>query len=209
MKTIGIKMTVIALALGVAVVALAGTAGATLVTAEIYVSDGAAVGQPSEVQAMLRTVDDGLPVEGATVTFLADASFAGVSSEIEIGQAVTDENGVATLIYEHRIASEHQMWIEYLPPGETEPVVFARSMAVADGDVQLHRSTAGVDIPGLSVWLIIAVVSTVWAILLSVALRVIAIARAGGGADMVPEHAARPGHDGGRLGSESDPWAAR
>jgi uncharacterized membrane protein len=67
-------------------------------------------------------------------------------------------------------------------------------MTLAGGNVQLHRSTAGVNIPGLNVWLLIALVTTVWAILLSVALRVIAISRAGG--------------DGGAM-SESDVSGAR
>jgi hypothetical protein len=52
----------------------------------------------------------------------------------------------------------------------------------------LYRSTAGIQVPGLNVWLIVAVVSTVWLILFSVAVRVIAIARAGDDADMAAGH---------------------
>ena len=195
MKSIAVKVMLVLVALGAGVFALAGTANATVVTAEIVVPDGAAVGQPAEIQARLRTVDDGIPVAGITVTFYMDASFSGVSGEVEIGQAMTDENGVAILIHEHRIASEHQhqMRIEYLPPGETDTVMLERSMSLADGNVQLYRSTAGVNIPGLNVWLIIALVATVWAILLSVAFRVIAIAYAGGDAEAIPEGAAPQG----------------
>jgi hypothetical protein len=196
MKSIAIKMVVAAVALGAAVLALAGTASASHVKAELTVPDQATVGQPMEVQATLHSADGGSPVADVLVVFSMDASFGGVSGYVELGRAMTDGNGVATLLHEHRIASEHQhqMRIEYLPPGETDTVVLDRSMTLAGGNVQLHRSTAGVNIPGLNVWLLIALVTTVWAILLSVALRVIAISRAGG--------------DGGAM-SESDVSGAR
>lgn len=187
MKSIAIKAILVSMALGVAVFSLGGTASATLVSAVITVPDEAAVGHPAAIQARLRTADEGVPVAGTTVTFFTHASFAGVSGEVELGRAVTDETGVATLTYEPRAASEHQIRIEYLPPGEEEPAVATTSISVIDGNTQLHRSTAGVDIPGLNVWLIIAIVSLVWAILLSVALRVIAIARAGGDPEMAAE----------------------
>jgi hypothetical protein len=195
MKSVAVKVLLLVAALGVAVFALAGTASATLVNAEITVPHEVTVGHPAEIQAKLRTADEGVPVAGTSVTFYTDASFAGVSGEAVLGRAVTDENGIATLIFEPRLASEHQIRIEYLPPGEAEPAMATTSISVA-GATQLHQSTAGVDIPGLNVWVLIALVSTVWAILLSVALRVIAIARAGSDAEMVPESAVRPGHAG-------------
>jgi hypothetical protein len=192
MKSIGIKIMLVSVALGAAVFVLAGTASASHVNAVITVPDQATVGQPVEVQATLRSVDGGLPLAGTPVTFFTDASFGGVSGEVVLGRAVTDENGVATLTYEPRSASEHQIRVEYLLPGETEPEVATRSISVVGGGSQLYRSTAGVEIPGLNVWLIIALVTGVWAILLSVALRVIAIARAGGDAEPVPESAPGP-----------------
>jgi hypothetical protein len=193
MKSIAVKAMLASVALGAAVFALAGTASASHVNAVITVPDQATVGQPVEVQAALRYADEGLPVKSTPVTFFTDASFGGVTGDVVLGQAVTDEDGVATLTYEPRSASEHQIRVEYLPPGETEPEVVTRSISVVDGGSQLYRSTAGVEIPGLNVWLLIAVVSGVWAILLSVALRVIAIARAGGDAEPVPASAARLG----------------
>jgi hypothetical protein len=201
MKSIGTKVMLAAVALGVALFTLAGTASATLVAAEVTVPADATVGQPAEVQARLRTVDDGLPVSGTPVIFYTHASFAGVSGVAEIGRAITDENGVATLVYEPRAASEHEIRIEYIPPGETEPAVAAGTISVVDGASQLHRSEAGVDIPGLSVWLLIALVSTVWAILLSVALRVVAIARDGGEAETAYAAAHGQGHEPDWLGT--------
>jgi hypothetical protein len=208
MKTIGI-IIVIPVALAAAVIALAGTAAATHVSAVITVPNEVTVGQPTEVRASLQAADGGAPVAGTPVTFFMDASFGGVSGDVELGRAVTDETGVASLTYEPRVGAEHQIRIEYMLPGEEEPEALTRPVSVIDGGSQLHRSTAGVDIPGLSVWLLIALVSTIWLILLSVALRVIAIARASDHADAVPEPATWPRHDEGRLTSESDPWAVR
>ncbi len=188
MKSIAVKVMVVLVALGVAVYALAGTANATHVSAVITVSEEVTVGQPSEIEAALRVADGGAAVAGTAVTFYMSASFGDVEGLVEIGRGVTDENGVATLEYEPRAAGNHEVRVEYVVPGETEPEVASTSISVAGGS-QLHRSTAGVNIPGLNVWLIIALLATVWAILLSVAVRVIAIAHAGGDTETVPEGA--------------------
>lgn len=192
MKSIAVKVMFVLVALGAAVFALAGTANATHVSAVITVPEEAIVGQPVEIRASLRSADESLPVVGVPVIFYTDASFAGVGGEVEIGRAVTDENGVAILNHQPRSAAVHEIRVEYLLPGETEPEVVSTAFSVAGGS-QLHRSTAGVDIPGLNVWLIIALLATVWAILISVAVRVIAIARAGGDAETIPEGAAPQG----------------
>ncbi|MFQ6673110.1 MAG: hypothetical protein ACE5KY_07400 [Candidatus Tectimicrobiota bacterium] len=162
-----------------AVLVPGGRASASHVEAEVTVPGEATVGQPMEVQAALRSVDGGLPLVGTQVIFTTDASFGGVEGEIELGRSVTDENGVATLTYEPRSASVHELRIEYILPGDSEPELASTSISVTDPGSQLHQSTAGIQIPGLNVWLLIALVATVWAILLSVALRVIAIARDG------------------------------
>ena len=235
MKSLGIKVMLISVALGVAVLALAGIASANHVLAVITIADEPTVGQPMEVRAalrsaacsvvdvrydtlsltfasstssarasaaahrpgsLLRSADGGLPLEGTSVTFYSDASFGGVDGEVVLGRAVTDESGVAALTYEPRSASQHQIRIEYLPPGESEPEEITQPLSVAEGGSQMYRSSAGVHIPGLNVWLLIAVVSTVWVILLSVALRVIAIARAGGDAETPLDSAHQPGRAG-------------
>ena len=190
MKSIAVKVMLVLVALGAAVYALAGTANATHVSAVITVPEEVIVGQPAEIQATLL-VADGAPVACTLVSFYMSASFGGVEGVAEIGRGVTDENGVATLEYEPRAAGNHEVRVEYVVPGQTEPEVASTSISVAGG-AQLHRSTAGVDIPGLNVWLIIALLATVWAILLSVAARVIAIAYAGGDAETIPAEGAAP-----------------
>lgn len=192
MKSIAVSVMFALVALVASVYTLAGTANATHVSAVITVPEEVIVGQPSEIQATLLVADGGAPVAGTAVTFYMSASFGGVEGVVEIGRGVTDENGVATLNYEPRSAGNHEVRVEYVFPGETEPELASTSISVGGG-AQLHRSTAGVDIPGLNVWLIIALLATVWAILMSVAVRVIAIAYAGGDAETIPEGVAPQG----------------
>lgn len=177
----------------VAALALAGVASASHLEAELTPSDAAEVGQPSEVQAALHFADDGSPAAEVPVTFYMTASFAEVEGEIVLGEAVTDAGGVATLEYEPRTAGDHEIRMEYAAGEGGEPESVTSTISVAGGSQQLHQSTAGVDIPGLNVWLLIAVVGGVWAILLSVALRVIAIAHNGSEAG--------PGAEGGLPGA--------
>jgi hypothetical protein len=179
MKSISIKAMLVSLALVAAGLALAGTARASHVEAEIVVPGQIQVGQPVEVQTTLRNVEAGLPVAGIPVVFYTDAAFGEVSGVVELGRGITNEIGVAALEYEPRLAGVHEIRVEYQLPGEAEVESLSTAISVSGGS-QLHRSTAGLDIPGLNVWILIALVSIVWAILLfGVALRVVAIARDG------------------------------
>ena len=180
MKSLGIKVLLIAVALGGAIFALAGTADASHAKLDVVAPSEVTVGDSLAIQTVLHAVDGGAAVAGATVTFYMDGSFGGVDGEVILGQAVTDENGAAVLNYRPRSAGEHQLRVEYLSPGASEPEEAMWSHTVTGGATQqLYRSTAGVQIPGINVWLLIALTAVVWTILLSVALRVVAIARAG------------------------------
>ena len=168
-----VKVILVSIALGAAAVALAVPASASHVEAEIT-TEG-----PAALQVKLRSADQGLPIANAAVTLSADESFGGVAGRVELGQASTDQNGVATVRFHRLSAGDHQVRIEYVAPSETEPEVATAFVTMPGITSQVYRSSAGVHIPGLNVSLLIALVATVWAILLSVALRVIAIARAG------------------------------
>ena len=201
MKSIGIRATLISIALGATLFGLVGTASASHVELQIVGPAELSVGHPADVRAELRSIADGLPVAGATVTFSMRASFDGVNGRVDLGKAVTGQDGVAVLSYVPRSASEHEIRVEYLSPGSSEPEVATWSHS-ASGTAQLYRSTAGIEVPGLNVWLIIAVVSTVWLILLSVVLRVIAIARSGDDAAMAAGRSG-PGSSGPAVSSST------
>ena len=169
----------VSVVMGAAMFALAGTADATHATLKVVAPTNLTAGDSVDIQAVLHSAHGGEAVPGATITFFMDGSFGGVEGKVLLGQALTDKDGVAHLSYLPRTAGEHQVHLEYMTPGASEPEVATWSHDVSGATEQLYRSSAGVAIPGLNVWLLIAVVASVWVILLSVAARVIAIANAG------------------------------
>lgn len=177
MKTITFVAFAAVVALGIATLSLASTARAAHVKVNLDVPDQPAIGRPMEVQAHFHSASDEA-IPNLTVTFHEEVTFGGVTSDVELGRAVTDEDGYAALTYEPRTAGTHQIHVRYAyEDGEEEDA--AASITVPAAGEQLYRSTAGVKIPGLNVWLLMALVAAVWTILISVAVRVIAIARAG------------------------------
>jgi hypothetical protein len=174
-----IRVVLVSVALATAVLGLRGTADART-KLEMKAPSQLTVGDSVDVQAVLHSAEDGLPVAGATVAFYTAASFGGVDGEVLLGQTVTDANGVADLNYQPRSAGLHQLRVEYLTPGATVPEEAFWPHSVAGATKQVYQSKAGVQVPGLNVWLIIALVAGVWFLLFSVGLRVFAIARADG-----------------------------
>ena len=169
----------VAVVIGTAMFALGGSADASHATLKVVAPTNLTAGDSVDIQAMLHSAHGGEAIPGATISFYMDGSFGGVDGKVLLGQAVTDKDGVAHLSYLPRTAGEHQIHVEYLTPGASEPEVATWSHDVSGAPHQFYQSTAGVQIPGLNSWALMALVGAVWAILLSVAARVIAIAGAG------------------------------
>jgi hypothetical protein len=165
-------------AVGVFTLALTGPALASHIHVSATVPSDVTVGEMVRIPVALEA-EDGAPLRGTTVVFYLHAVFAGVTGEAEIGRAVTDETGVATLAYRPRLAGHHELRMEYATPGESKAEVVSTAFDVSGGE-QLYRSAASVEIPGVSGGLLMAVLATVWSILFGVALLIVAIARAGG-----------------------------
>lgn len=175
MKSIVLKVSAMGFAVAIGILTVAGTARASHVQVDLSLPNQLAIGQPTAISASFQ--GDSGPVAGMTVAFHEEVTFGGVTSDIELGQAVTDANGVAQLTYEPRAAGDHDIHVRYtFGDGEEEDT--AASLQVPATGEQLYQSTSGVKIPGLNVWALMAFVAAVWAILLSVAVRVIAIAHA-------------------------------
>lgn len=175
-----VRSAIAVLVLGALAVAQAGPALASHVLVRTTVPSDLTVGEMARIPVALQAADSA-PLPGVTVVFYLHAVFAGVAGEVEIGRAVTDAAGVATLAYRPRLAGHHELRVEYIAPDESEVEVVSTVFDVSGGE-QLYRPAPGLDVPGLNVGLLIAVLSTVWSILFWVALRLVAIARAGGGA---------------------------
>ena len=177
MKSIAFKaFAAVLVAVGIAALSITGTARAAHVVVDIDVPEQPAIGQPMEVQAHFHSETDDA-ITDMPVTFHEEVTFGGVTSDVDLGSAVTDENGFAALTYELRTAGDHDIHVRYSYGDGEEEDAFASITVPATGQ-QMYQSTAGVKIPGLNVWLLMALVAAVWAILLSVAFRVIAIAHA-------------------------------
>jgi len=155
-----------------------GVAHASQVEIEISAPKEGQVGHEVQVRVTLRSSGDGIPVADADVTLLREASFARVVGDVELARAATDQNGVAILLYEPTVAGEQNLKLEYTAPDVAEPQTAALTISVAEGP-QIQRSTAGIRVPGLNVWALIAVLSAVWAILLTTALSMVRIGRIG------------------------------
>lgn len=187
MKSIALKGVVVSVVAALGFLAVTMPAEAEHTSAVLSVPGQVAVGETIEVSVLVSTaeagslgrVSQGQALPGMTVTFYTTESFGGVTGKVEIGRAVTDANGVATIRHEPRATGDHQISAEYLAGNEGRTGASAVVSVAGVGTTQLYHSSSGIQIPGLNVWVLIAVLATIWAILLSVALRVIVIARAG------------------------------
>jgi len=166
-----------------------GVVHASQVEVEISAPKEAQVGHEVQIRVTLRSSGDGVPIVEAEVTLLREASFARVVGDVELARAATDQDGVAVLLYEPTVAGEQNLKLEYTVPDGAEPQTAALAISVAEGP-QIQRSTAGIRVPGLNVWALIAVLSAVWAILLTTALSMVRIGRIGAEAGVAsPRHA--------------------
>jgi hypothetical protein len=173
-------MALVALAMGAAAPAYASHMHVTVVE-----PTPAMVGQASELDATLTSADTGQPVAGVSVTFLAHGSFERVDGYMEIGRAVTNSQGVAAISYVPRESGTHDIRVDYASPADATAEQTTASVAVQGSPDQFYVQKAGIQVPGLNSWLIIALLSTVWGILFFVATTVIRIAHAGGGSSLV------------------------
>ena len=162
---------------------------ASQVEVEISAPKEAQVGHEVQIRVALRSSGGDVPIVAAEVTLLREASFARVVGDVELARAATDQNGVAILLYEPTVAGEQNLKLEYTAPDGAEPQTAALTISVAEGP-QIQRSTAGIRVPGLNVWALIAVLSAVWAILFTTALLMVRIGRIGTEAGAAsPRHA--------------------
>ncbi len=154
---------------------LVGTAAADHVTVNLSVPDQPAIGQPAQVRGEFHSHPGGAPIAGMTVVLHERVTAFQVTGDAELASAVTDANGVATLTYNLSVPGDHELHVTYTN-GDAAPEDASVTVTVPAAAQQLYQSKAGVSIPGFNVWLLMAVVATVWAILLTVAYRVFRIA---------------------------------
>lgn len=146
-------------------------------TVEISQEADAVANAPVALDATVIGID-GVPVPGVTVTFYAKDTFAQVTGDIEIGRDATDGAGVASITYRPREAGAREVHVEAVAKDGTTAKA-ATTIAVGGAAEQAYTQTAGIKVPGLNVWLIIALLSIVWGTLFFVGVTVVRIAAAG------------------------------
>jgi cytochrome c553 len=151
---------------------LLGSAGAFADhwTVEVSAPEEGALGQTIRVTATVHDAETTQPVVGAELVFFSSVSFAGVGGDIELGEAVTNDLGVAFFDYELRKLGTHTITIE----GGGEPNIVSIPVTVGG---QLYRAPARIGIlPGAGGWVVTLVIASVWAIMILVGVAVIRVA---------------------------------
>jgi hypothetical protein len=174
---VAVGLAAIGLAAGLIVATSARPALASHASIDASSPGEVTVGGTTEVLLTMKTAT-GARLPGTTIVVSQHVSFAGVEGYAEIGRVVTDANGDASVAYRPRSAGQHELRMQYTSSsGETETTTMLVS---ASGGAQLVHAPAGIDVPGVGVELIMVVLAVVWSILFSVALRLVAVARAAG-----------------------------
>lgn len=143
------------------------SAEATPTIIKLTLPEGGQVGQEFVAKALL-TQAGGPPVAGVKVTFAATAEFANVKGEVELGEASTDEKGVASLYYLPRSSGVQTITARFAGNGQYAAAESSLTIYIDPGP-QLYFEEAGVSVPGIGVWLLAAVLAVVWAAFLVVA----------------------------------------
>ncbi len=122
----------------------------------------AVAGEEIAVSAYLRD-PVGNPVYGAEIRFTYEAKFMNVSDSVEIGTAITDENGLALVLFEARTEGENRLRATFAGNDIFAPVSATGTLSVLPGK-QIYRELPPYRIPGADVWLTTGLISTVWLI---------------------------------------------
>jgi mono/diheme cytochrome c family protein len=110
-------------------------------TVSLDVPDTGQAGQPLTMAATVQDTQGRL-VEGETVEFFVSVDFF-ATGQIEIGQAVTDSDGVATLEYIPRVSGEMN-FIARDESGEANGTI-----SVSDANGKFYQAGAGIKLPAL------------------------------------------------------------
>ncbi len=148
------------------------------VTLELQAPKEAGLGERVTFTAMMKDAT-GSPVKGARVVFWFPASFLSTSGAVELGSAVTDSKGIATLLYQVRTEGSVSVNAYFSGDSRYDPASASIDMRV-EGTAQLNKHIVeGVRVPGLSVWLLAGVLGIVYSIYFTVMVLLSLIAREG------------------------------
>lgn len=149
----------------------AGPALADHYDVEVSAPSEGVLGQIIQITATVHDTT-GAPVEGVELVFFSSASFAGIGGVIELGEALTNDLGIAVFDYELRQLGTHTITIE----GGGEPNIVSIPVTVGGQLFQSHERISL--IPGAGGWVVTFVIASVWLIMIVVGVAVVRVAGA-------------------------------
>lgn len=136
-----------------------GTAGGKPTVITLDAVDRAVAGETLQLRAGVMD-DEGRPVIGVQVRFALRTSFF-VTDLLEIGEAVTDQDGVALLEYVPRATGKVDVIARYEGSNRYQPGETSLSLEVRQG-LQSYSPAMGGRWPPVIPWIVAAVVAGVW-----------------------------------------------
>ncbi len=139
------------------------------------------VGLGDTVNARISVKDGrGAPISGATVILLSPADFGATSGEMRLGRVITGPQGQATFAYQARREGPQKLVARLAPGGGYAPAEASVSLNV-QGSAQLYEQhSAGIEVPGIGVWILVMLLGGFWSVYLVVMVLAALIAREGG-----------------------------
>ncbi len=123
------------------------------------------VGDTVVLTVLVRSGTNGARVAGALVVATRRAEIAGFSGSVEIARAVTDENGIAKLSWRERSGTNETLVVAYAAPGENQMESEPLQVITVGPGPQLEGPESDFRIPGLGVWVLIAVLVGIWSVI--------------------------------------------
>ncbi|MEE8373318.1 MAG: hypothetical protein V3R87_06370 [Dehalococcoidia bacterium] len=167
----------VAFLLGVPGVLVATAQGSWPTRLTLEAPSEASVGDVIEITASIFD-SEGVPITGAPTRFYSYAAFlSGSTGYIEIGEAITDDEGVAAIEYVPTRNGDIEVTAKYEGDDGYLASQGAATIAV-DGNRQLYEAHAGLTVPFINVGLLIGILAFLWGTLLFTGILILKIALA-------------------------------
>ncbi len=103
----------------------------------------------------------GNPVYDAEISFELAVEFMNVSDSVDLGTAITDENGLAMIEFEPRIQGFNGITARFAGNDVFAPIASTGQLEV-ESDGQVYREFKPYRIPGANMWLTAGLITVVW-----------------------------------------------
>ncbi|MBI4202926.1 MAG: hypothetical protein HY532_07440 [Chloroflexi bacterium] len=120
----------------------------------------------------------GNPISGQTVSFSTDVDFLNIEGSIEIGRAVTDDQGLAYFLYIPKSVGERTITASFAGNSVFAPTSASAPLTVLEGSAT-YMEEYPFRIPGADIRLVVFALAVVWGLFLFVTVLFWLIRRAG------------------------------